>query len=209
MLMKKYRLSIEQKDIKIEEFMQNYHFEASYYEMIRGIQVFLMELVEIEVGVCYKEDSIICVVTLGDLFDQLERVVEDANKLMVSYCMECFGMEFLNQAYKKINERVYEDTGKWLGILDFLDEKDFCEIPAILELFHEMSVAWKDGMLHPLKSVVFKSSYSEKKKLDCHHCKECLHATCPFRKEEKNDLKIETEGMFSYGISRIFGGNES
>lgn len=217
MLVRKYSFKIDSNNILLEDFMKRYHFDASDYDLIKSVKLFLAELVTVEVGIQFLPERIVCATTLGKCFDQLENVVEETKNLMLSYCMECFAMEFLSKSYERINEFVYKETGKWLGAFDFLDEKNFKEISFFLEQFEDFPVSWKQGMLHPLKSVFFLAEYkSERQKNGCMNCEQCNHYACEFRniehkKYKKDDLikNINTrKATYSYGISRIFGGEE-
>lgn len=215
MQIKKYEFSLNKKDFSIEMFMKRFHLEASDYERIYATHYFLSEVITIKMGIQFFENRIICVVSLGKEFDQLEEVVENSKQLMLSYCMECLGMEYLTQAYRRMNEIVQEETGMWVGNFTFFDEEKLEDISEILMEFKDFSVKWENGMLHPLKSVIFTAEYT-KEKCDIHNCETCMQYACNFRNiERKKDKKMELrnkniqkQGVYSYGISRIFGGEK-
>ena len=132
---------------------------------------------------------------------------------MLAYAMECFGMEYLSKSYEKLNEIVLTETGKWMGIYRFLGEGDIEMIKRCLCAVEKMPVTWKEGMLRPLKSVIFEAPLKEHKvESGCHNCEQCENVTCSFRevmqegrkRKEKILEAAKEQRVYSYGISRIF-----
>lgn len=120
-------------------------------------------------------------------------------------------MEFLSKAYAKMNEAVFQETGKWMGEYHFLDS-DKPDVPKELEAaLEEAGIQWKNGMLHPLKSVLFTAEYKENKtESGCHSCEQCDNLTCSFRElsalrmpVNRDEKMIDKSRRYSYGISRI------
>lgn len=225
---KKYTYSIEQNMITIEKFIKRYHFNTEDRDLLSATGKFLAELNQVEAGIAYCDDKVVCVATLGERYDRLFDVVADSKHLLLAYSMECFAMEFLSRTYEKMNETVYEETGKWMGEYHFLGDDELEDIETYLKEFSSafscdktskdsdddsFNITWKNGMINPLKSVIFTAGYSEKRsESGCHNCEQCSNLTCSFRnivqrKERKqNDYSInEKNAAYSYGIAQIFG----
>ena len=159
----------------------------------------------------YEESGVICVVTLGERFDKLSDVVSD--NLLLSYCIECVGMELLSKAYERVNQYVYEERKMWLANYQFLQTED---IKKGLDAVKTTSVTWKKGMLRPAKSVVLRADYVEDRgKSGCEHCSQCGNVNCVFRKQTINPNNLSKrsntnavgKNVYSYGINQIFGNN--
>lgn len=218
---RKYIYSIEQNAITIEQFIKRYHFDEKDRELLLATGRFLAELNTVEAGIVYADDRAICVATLGSRYDRLLDVVAESEHLLLAYSMECFAMEFLSKTYEKMNEAVFQETGKWMGEYHFLDEDDFQEIERYLNVlseggFSDCMVSWENGMLHPLKSVIFTAEYREKREdSGCHNCEKCNNVTCSFRqvvqKTKRKTRQVDVDASsaaYSYGISQIFGRGE-
>ena len=215
---KKYIFTIEQNDITIEHFIKRYHFDEKDRELLLATGRFLSELNTVEAWIAYNDDGVVCTATLGEKYDRLLDVVAESQHLLLAYSMECFAMEFLSKTYEKMNETVFQETGKWMGEYHFLGEDDFQDIEKYLQEFSggvllEHALSWKTGMLHPLKSVIFTAEYKEKREdSGCHKCELCENVTCSFRQvvqkppRKKNKVEVDVSNtVYSYGISQIFG----
>lgn len=207
----KYSFLIEYEELDMKQFISRYHFEKKDEALLAATGRFLAELITVQAAVRYLEEGVECVVTLGKDFDRLSELV--AEQLLLSYCVECMGMEFLSKSYEKINELVFHETGKWIGDFYFLGEGGMKEIEESHEIVRDLCVEWKNGMLHPLKSVVFTANYKERKEEnECGHCEQCKNVTCSFRKTPKLKNKMNQnvnttileKARCSYGISHIF-----
>lgn len=195
-----YKIAYHELDM--EGFIKRYHFARQDFEMIKATARFLCEITKVETWFLERTDGIICAVTLGRQYDGAAGLVADSGNLLLSYCMECLGMEFLSGGYEKINDTVHERKGVWLSRFDFLGEEDFLQIE---DFFPRTGVEWENGMLRPLKSVVFKADYrSEKEDEGCHDCSNCGNITCSFRKI----IERKSARAYSYGAATIFGGGE-
>lgn len=212
--MKKIRESfkIAYEDIAIDSFMKRYHFEEKDRNLLDAACRFLTELIEVETGILLEKDRAVCLVTLGKRYDELSDMTAEAGHLLLSYSLECLGMEILSRAYEKINELVFHQSGKWLGEYYFLGDENIEDLAACLSAFDGLSVTWEKGMLHPLKSVVFMAEYREKKDdSGCHNCERCKNITCSFRNITENKQVQNTQTktvdmkVYSYGISQILG----
>lgn len=225
---KRYIYTIEQNGITIEHFIRRYHFDEKDRELLLATGRFLSELNTVEAGIIYDDDRVVCVATLGDRYDRLLDVVAESQHLLLAYSMECFAMEFMSKTYEKMNETVYQETGKWIGEYHFLGEGELKEIEDYLSVFSDNSstVTWKKGMLRPLKSVIFTAEYKERREdSGCHTCELCDNLTCSFRQivqkpdgdrkykggavragrlGQKTDVDLSST-VYSYGISQIFG----
>lgn len=241
---KKYIFTIEQNDITIEHFIKRYHFDEKDRELLLSTGRFLSELNMVEAWITYNDDGVVCMATLGDRYDRLLDVVAESKHLLLAYSMECFAMEFLSKTYEKMNETVYEETGKWMGEYHFLGDEDIqdierylyevagngisqdvipehnnkCEVTSNQEntgdrVLTDRIITWENGMLHPLKSVIFTAEYKEKREdSGCHKCELCENMTCSFRqvvqkpprKKQRVDVDVSNT-VYSYGISQIFG----
>lgn len=214
MQMEAYSFQIEYNKIDMKRFVKRFHFEERDMELLAAAERFLAELVLVESVMVYREEKVVCAVTLGERFDFLSELVMDRENLLLAYGMECLGMEFLSCAYEKISAHVFERTGKWIGNYHFLEGE---ELEAGVDLA-KMPVVWENGMLHPLKSAVFTAEYVESREEGkCGQCESCENAACSFRiSTEKNAeresgkyaeyrerLKRGEYPVYSYGISRI------
>lgn len=215
---KKYIFTIEQNDITIEHFIKRYHFDEKDRELLLATGRFLSELNTVEAWIAYNDDRVVCTATLGDKYDRLLDVVAESQHLLLAYSMECFAMEFLSKTYEKMNETVFQETGKWMGEYHFLGDEDFHDIEKHLQEFSdnglsEHALSWENGMLHPLKSVIFTAEYKEKREdSGCHSCELCENVTCSFRQvvqkppRRKNKVEVDVSNkVYSYGIAHIFG----
>lgn len=211
MYVKTYTFLVGDEEISTENFIKRYHFDENDKELIKSTGIFLAGVITITAAICYQQERTVCAVTLGKRYDELEALVEESGNLLLSYCMECVGMEFLSKAYAKMNEAVFQETGKWMGEYHFLDS-DKLDSPKELEaVLEEEGIQWKNGMLHPLKSVLFTAEYRENKtESGCHSCEQCNNLTCSFRElsalrmpVDRNEKIIDKSRIYSYGISRI------
>lgn len=201
-------------EIVLDTFMKRYHFDEKDKELLDAVGRFLAELIEVETGILLKKMYAVGIVTLGKRYDELSDMIADTGHLLLSYGMECFGMEFLSRAYEKVNELVFRRTGKWMGEYHFLGDDNMEEVKNCISAFSGLSVTWENGMLRPLKSVVFMAEYREKKpEAGCNNCEQCKNVTCSFRRviEEKNKITQNADNramemkVYSYGISQILG----
>lgn len=206
-----YAFSMEKDAIQIEGFLQRYHFEERDRELLWATGRFLTEMIRVEAGLLYQDHQVVCVVTLGDLYDRLAELVAESEQLLLGYSMECFGMEMLAKAYERLNEIVFQETGKWMGIYHFFGAGELEEQERLLADMENPPAEWRQGMLHPSKSVIFKAAYQDRREESgCQSCEQCQNVTCSFRKtrhKHKYFNQINQSGQaYSYGISRIFGG---
>ncbi|MBR1598481.1 MAG: hypothetical protein IJ661_06225 [Lachnospiraceae bacterium] len=215
---KKYIYTIEQNEITIEHFIKRYYFDEKDRELLLATGRFLSELNTVESWIAYNDDGVVCTATLGDKYDRLLDVVAESQHLLLAYSMECFAMEFLSKTYEKMNETVFQETGKWMGEYHFLGEEDIKDIEGYLDEirqsgYAERAVSWENGMLHPLKSVIFTAEYRGKREESgCHSCELCDNVTCSFRQvvqkppRRKNKVEVDVSNtVYSYGIAHIFG----
>lgn len=209
MTIEEYTCTITYKEILMNPFMERYHFDAKDRQMIEATVRFACELIKVQMVVGYREDGIICAITLGAQYDKLSDAVGD--HLLLSYCLECVGMELLSKAYEKVNLHVYEKKGYWIGNYQFPEGEKAREQ---LRCLHTSAVVWKKGMLHPAKSVILVAGYvTDKKQSGCEHCVHCGNTDCVFRKKEEKENSLSWNGnasavgtsIYSYGIQRIFG----
>ena len=214
-----YKIEYQQMDMKA--FMERYHFDWQDCEMVKAAARFLSEITDIETWVMEEDEGVVCVATLGKRYDEIAGIAADSGNLLLSYCMECLGMEFLSKGYEKINQTVHEKTGLWLSKYHFLGEEESAVMMKQMlqseKKEHMVSVEWKNGMLSPLKSVIFSAKYqSQKESEGCHNCSACENITCSFRKivEQKNKLYENVDNRkrsakaYSYGVTAIFGGEQ-
>lgn len=204
-------------EINLNAFLQRYHFEEKDRKLLDAVCRILTEVVDVEAGILLKAEEAVCIVTLGKRYDELSDLAMDAGHLLLSYSLECFGMELLSRAYERIDEMVFDKVGKRLGEYNFLGDKDLENMEECLSEFHGIPVHWDNGMLHPLKSVMFTASYrKEGERTRCNSCEQCENITCSFRKivERKNKLYENVDNRkrsakaYSYGASMIFGGEK-
>lgn len=219
---KTYKFLISADDNLIKNFIKRYHFDEKDIGLVGAVAVFVGEIIRVTSTICYEEQRVICAATLGEQYDTLVDMAEESGNLLLSYCLECFGMELLSKSYERINEKVYADTGKWLGVYRFLDmdsleiseqestaaeDKDGGVFQAVLDAG---GISWRKGMLHPLKSVLFTAEYKrDKGENGCYSCEQCDSLTCSFRQNIRDKAEGAAEisqmpkNIYSYGISRI------
>ncbi len=209
---KTYKYVIEENELTIGNFIARYHFDPADEVFLLSVGRFLSELVTVEAEIMYYEDKVVCAATLGAGYDKLCDVAEEAGKLFLAYSLECFSMEFLSKAYEKMNETVYRETGKWMGAYRFLGDGELEELEDYTNRLSSVMLQWKNGMLRPLKSVIFTAAYKEdRKESGCDTCENCKNTSCSFRRvihknrAPKRVVPDEKVSAASYGISRIFG----
>lgn len=217
---KKYVYKIEQNVITIEQFIRRYHFEDKDKELLLATGRFLSEINEVEAWIGYGKDQVTCIATLGERYDRLLDVVMESQHLLMAYSLECFAMEFLSKTYERMNETVYEETGKWMGEYHFIgDEEMIKKIVCGKNLEGDssaLSVSWEKGMLRPLKSVIFTAEYRDKREESgCYDCEKCDNLTCTFRQiitknvRKPREVNVDAKSVaYSYGISQIFSGGK-
>lgn len=211
MYVKAYTFPVGKEDISIDNFIERYHFDENDKELIKSTGIFLTGIITIIAVVSYRQENLVCAVTLGKQYDELEALVEESGNLLLAYCMECMGLELLSKAYAKVNEAVFQETGKWMGAYHFEDSDRLKVENELAKALGEKGIYWKNGMLHPLKSVLFTAEYKENRtESGCHNCEQCDNLTCSFREiaalwgTAKMDEKImDRSRRYSYGISRI------
>lgn len=211
MYVKAYTFPVGKEDISIDNFIKRYHFDENDKELIKSTGTFLAGIITIIAVVCYRKENLVCAVTLGKPYDELEALVEASGNLLLSYCMECMGMELLSKAYAKMNEAVFRETGKWMGEYHFPDSDKLKAENELEKVLEEKGIYWKNGMLHPLKSVLFTAEYKENKtESGCHSCEQCDNLTCSFREiaalrrpAKRDEKTVDRSRSYSYGISRI------
>ncbi|MBR1866148.1 MAG: hypothetical protein IJ801_06545 [Lachnospiraceae bacterium] len=208
-----YAFSIERDALQMDDFLQRYHFEERDRELLWATGRFLTEMIKVEAGLLYQDSQVVCVVTLGSLYDRIAGLVTEAEQLLLGYSMECFGMEMLTKAYERLNEIVFQETGKWMGTYHFFGAGEVEEQEQLLTHMKDPPVQWRQGMLHPSKSVIFQAAYQDRREESgCQSCERCQNVTCSFRKiqnKHKYVNQINQSGqVYSYGITRIFGGEE-
>lgn len=217
---KKYFFTFKKEEIMVPSFMERYHFDRKDRELVESVGMFLSGLITAPAVIQYEEQGVCCGVTLGATYDELEALVMNSGNLLMSYCMECYGMELLSKAYQKMNEAVFAQTGKWMGTYHFLgveeEEKLQDFLAGIRREWNEEEgpfLAFEKGMLKPLKSVVFTAPYRDKREESgCHSCEQCENRSCSFRKTMESasmkkrkpiEQQIEKQARYSYGVSRI------
>lgn len=193
----------------MQKFMERYHFEPKDRQMVEATVRFVCEIVRVQMWIGYQEDGIVCTITLGNPYDKLSDVVTE--HLLLSYCMECVGMEMLSKAYERVNQHVYEKKGCWIGAYQFPEGEN---AQGQLKKLPETSVEWRNGMMRPAKSVVLTAKYvTDPTQSGCEHCTHCGNVDCVFRKrQEKENTKLNYGNAsvmgtqaYSYGVQRIFG----
>ena len=209
MCIKCYEFIMEAQELLTQDFWERYHFEEKDWELAGAAARFLCGMVKIRAAVENRGDHAVCAVTLGGGYDELEDVVERSGNLFLAYCVECLGMEFLEQAYERINQAVHDEQGKWLGNYHFLEEMQ--EEPVC----GACGITMKKGMLHPLKSVVYRAQYQRERTGSGHVCGSCEHISCPFRKssesrekaalQERQRERVKELFPYSYGVSHLMG----
>lgn len=210
---KVYTFQIEYSELSISEFMERYHFENKDISMVEAIGRFLTEYIHIQAGVITKDDETVCMVTLRKAFDDFEELLARQEKILMSYCAECFGMEFLSKAYEKISHLNKEETGYYLTNYHFL-ELEILNEERYKSFGKQVGIYLDNGMIKPLKSVVYTAEYSKVKPNSCIDCSKCDNINCSFR-DTKNAIeesqvreRIYEQVKYSYGAKRIFGEEE-
>lgn len=179
-----YQFDMEQEQITIDFLRERYHLENQEEEWLIGIWTFLTAVVKPQAAVCYGKERVTCAVTLGRSYDKLCDVVAEGKNLMLSYLMDCFGMELLSRSYERLNEAVKEKKGAYMGTFVFVEdvEKELTEEGR--QVCTSVDIVNRKGMLYPLKSVIFTACYEkEQGKSRCQDCRQCENVNCSFRSE--------------------------
>ncbi len=163
-----YTFQIERGAVNMDRFLERYHFDESDRELLWGLWCVLTELVVTRAGVVVREEGkrAVCLVTLGERYDRLAELMEESGNLLMGFGLECFGLELLSASYDRLEERVQKDVGAVPAGREFPDAEELfaadadpdCEAggaPNLQEAFGELGVKWKNGMLHPQKSVLY------------------------------------------------------
>ena len=135
-----YTFSFQYEELEIGHFIKRYHFDEKDRQLAEAVGRFLAEFTVVQAGICYLPQNITCAVTLGIKFDKLAELA--AEHLLLSYCIECYGMEFLSKAYEKINILSFQKTGKWIWAYHFLEEEDIEEAETALSILAKAGVTW-------------------------------------------------------------------
>ena len=106
-------------------FMERYHFEMKDRQMIETTVRFACELIKLHIVIGYREEGVTCAITLGDQYDKLSDAVGE--HLLLSYCLECVGMELLSKAYEK--NYVYRTKRGRQDYFDPGDEGEYNYLP--------------------------------------------------------------------------------
>lgn len=162
---------IEKSAVNMDAFLGRYHFAEADREQLWGLWCVLTELLAVNAAAVVAPDGkrAVCLVTLGERYDRLSELVEESGNLLMSFGMECFGMELLSTAYDRLEKHVEEKTGFVPAGREFPDAEqlfgqsgfsaDWADktvmTGSVTEAFRRLGIVWGEGMLHPQKSVLY------------------------------------------------------
>lgn len=203
-----YQIPFSQTEY-VQALIRNHFQEADFSECLE-IEKKLM-LSDLRVKVWYrpeKEDKILVVMTLGQIFDDLVEEYEKKEELFLAYALDCLAMEILKKAYDMFSGKLYEREGKYPNEYHFLDDKEMKNMPEILKQMDIQEVCCNEALaLIPQKTVVFMTKLSHEENTECIRiCENCKQKNCPNRVKNTEPHSLP----LNYGYQRIFGngGNE-
>ena len=203
-----YQIPFSQTEY-VQTLIRNHFLEADFSECLK-IEKKLM-LSDLKVKVWYrpeKEDKILVVMTLGQIFDDLMEEYEKKEELLLAYAQECLAMEILKKAYDMFSGKLYEREGKYPDEYHFLDDEEMKNVPEILKEMNIQEVRCNEAFaLIPQKTVVFMAGLSCKENAECIRlCENCKQKNCPNRVQNTEPYSLP----LNYGYQRILGngGNE-
>ena len=164
--------------------------------------------------------------TLGPGIDRLQEEWCSHSQLLDVYAADCISMEALQSLYRVV-EKELQQQGLYICHYIFTqtgtgtDEKAEgsgdpdkavmagfkSETGQLLEMLSADIHLTAEGMMQPLKSVVYRGILSENEEERCGTvCGDCSRRDCPFSRSLHMDNYRETGVLkYSYGYQRIFG----
>lgn len=143
--------------------------------------------------------------TLGAGIDRLLEEWSGRGHLLDAWAADCLAMEALQCLYQVFEDELKKE-GLFIGRYIFADKKD--EICQLLKLLSADIQLNSEGMMQPVKSVVYQAILTDDVKNGCGTvCRECRREDCPHR--QSLHVKIYREPgvlKYSYGYQRIFEG---
>lgn len=171
-----------------------------------------------------EESIVIAAATLGPGIDRLQEAMEANKRLLDVYAVDCLAMEALQCLYQILAERV-RLQGYYINKYIFaeIDTKDGYDTGTLLDMLGAEIALTDEGMMRPLKSVVFTGVLTNDADLACGNlCEQCSNTGCQYRRasygtdancrmsgllKQKKLIEEREPGVlkYSYGYQRIFG----
>lgn len=169
--------------------------------------------------------TVAAAVTLGPGIDRLQEDWCAHSQLLDAYAVDCLSMEALQCLYRVL-EKELQRQGLFIchyiftqteteadGRAEMSGETDGTaadvngETGQLLEMLSADIYLTAEGMMHPLKSVVYRGILSENAEKRCGSvCGGCSRRGCPYGQPLHMDNYRETGVLkYSYGYQRIFG----
>ena len=190
------------KKYKLQTVMTSIHVQMLWYRMQRAL--------EPEIWYEVHEDEVLAAATLGEGVDELLAEWSDKGQILDSYAADCLAMEALQCLYGLLEDELVKQN-IYIERYQFPDpEKEGAgSMTDILEQLgcDETIVLTADGMLKPMKSVVFVGILTRDREKRCSTiCRDCGRADCPNRYSLHMGNYREPGALrYSYGYQRIFG----
>lgn len=190
------------KKYKLQSVMSSVHVQMLWYRMQRAL--------EPEIWYEVHGDEVLAAATLGGGADRLLEEWSGRGQILDSYAADCLAMEALQCLYGLLEDELVK-TGTYIAKYLFPDPEDegTGSMADILEQLGCRQVIEQtyDGMLRPVKSVVFRGLLTENREKRCSTiCRDCGRTDCPNRYSLHMGNYREPGALrYSYGYQRIFG----
>jgi len=190
------------KKYKLQSVMTPIHVQMLWYRMQRAL--------ESEIWYEVHEDEVLAAATLGSSVDTLLEEWADKGQILDSYAADCLAMEALQCLYGLLEDELVK-RNVYIERYHFPDpeEEGSASMADILEQLDcdETIGLTADGLLRPMKSVVFIGMLTTDKGKRCSTiCRDCGRTDCPNRYSLHMGNYREPGALrYSYGYQRIFG----
>lgn len=174
--------------IPAEHIIKKYHFEKEAEDRIHRMSSALECKVDIRME--YREGEfrygkVLAGITMGEQADLYRESFLRQDNLTDAYLADCILCEMMMNSYRVFQNRYHKETGRYLSSLKFVGsgEIPLTHLPEALTLLGMKEISCtKNGMLVPLKSVVFYADVSEKDRKECVSvCAMCDNEECGFK----------------------------
>ena len=190
------------KKYKLETVMTSIHVQMLWYRMQRAL--------EPEIWYEVHADEVLAAATLGGGVDRLLEKWSDKGQILDSYAADCLSMEALQCLYGLLEDELVKKN-VYIERYQFPDPEEegrgsMAHILNHLQCSEAIGLT-DDGMLRPMKSVVFIGVLTADQKKRCSTiCRDCGRMDCPNRYSLHMGNYREPGALrYSYGYQRIFG----
>ncbi len=240
--MKQEKIILGISEDELNTLIKRFHFEGTKLGILRSLSDSVLPLLQANAYyiISHKDEEIsyeeyaLCLVTLGEGFDELQELYVKRSCIEEAYMLECIGLFLLGRAYEELVKTIQINEGKWAQKIDFFGDNYPAEMMTdMIKRFDSIEISIsKELLLTPKKSAFFMLPLSDKNEgsKPCEICNNCGNKDCMFRnqdkvskmREEHSKLFLEKKNkslervseivnskpqLMSYGMSRIFSGN--